>query len=56
MGDNVQHPSCPLSTILSGVQFSTLKNAGINEPEGLEKYNNTDNLIKGGKEKSFKIK
>jgi hypothetical protein len=26
---------------LSGTQFSTLKNAGLNDPEGLEKYNYT---------------
>jgi hypothetical protein len=56
MRDKVQHPSCPLSTKLSrGTQFSTLKNAGINDPEGLEKCNNTENLIKGEKEKSLKI-
>jgi hypothetical protein len=27
---------------LSGTQFSTLKCAGINDPEGPEKYNNTE--------------
>jgi hypothetical protein len=26
---------------LSGTQFSTLTNAGINSPKGPEKYNNT---------------
>jgi hypothetical protein len=31
----------PPSTSLSGTQFSTLNNAGINDPEGPEKYNNT---------------
>jgi hypothetical protein len=27
---------------LSGTQFSTLNSAGINDPEGTEKYNNTE--------------
>jgi hypothetical protein len=27
---------------LSGIQFSTLKSAGTNDPEGPEKYNNTE--------------
>jgi hypothetical protein len=27
---------------LSGTQFSTLKSAGINDPAGTEKYNNTE--------------
>jgi hypothetical protein len=27
---------------LSGTQFSTLSSAGINDPEGPEKYNNTE--------------
>jgi hypothetical protein len=27
---------------LSGTQFPTLNNAGINDPEGPEKYNNTE--------------
>jgi hypothetical protein len=27
---------------LSGTQFSTLNSAGINNPEGSEKYNNTE--------------
>jgi hypothetical protein len=27
---------------LSGTQFSTLISAGINDPEGPEKYNNTE--------------
>jgi hypothetical protein len=27
---------------LSGTQFSTLNSAGINDPEGPEKYNNTE--------------
>jgi hypothetical protein len=27
---------------LSGTQFSTLNSAGINDPEGQEKYNNTE--------------
>jgi hypothetical protein len=31
----------PPSTGLSGTQFSTLNSAGINDPEGPEKYNNT---------------
>jgi hypothetical protein len=26
----------------SGTQFSTLNSAGINDPEGPEKYNNTE--------------
>jgi hypothetical protein len=30
------------NTGLSGTQFSTLNSAGINDPEGPEKYNNTD--------------
>jgi hypothetical protein len=30
------------STGLSGSQFSTLNSAGINDPEGPEKYNNTE--------------
>jgi hypothetical protein len=45
MRDNeqVQHPSRPSSsTGLSGTQFSTLNSAGINDPEGPEKYNNTE--------------
>jgi hypothetical protein len=33
----VQHPSRPL-----GTQFATLNSAGINDPEGPEKYNNTE--------------
>jgi hypothetical protein len=37
----VQHPSRPL-TGLSGTQSSTLNSAGINNPEGPEKYNNTE--------------
>jgi hypothetical protein len=32
----------PPSTGLSGTQFSTLNSAGINDPEGPEKYNNTE--------------
>jgi hypothetical protein len=32
----------PPSTGLSGTQFSTLKSAGINDPEGPQKYNNTE--------------
>jgi hypothetical protein len=41
MRDNeyVQHPSRPLA---SGTEFSTLNSAGINDPEGPEKYNNTE--------------
>jgi hypothetical protein len=31
---------------LSGTQFSTLNSAGINDPEGPEKYNNTENAEK----------
>jgi hypothetical protein len=30
------------STVLSGTQFSTLKNVRIDDPEGPEKYNNTE--------------
>jgi hypothetical protein len=30
------------STGLSGTQFSTLKSAELNDPEGPEKYNNTE--------------
>jgi hypothetical protein len=39
MRDNeyVQHPSRPLAPT-----FSTLNSAGINDPEGPEKYNNTE--------------
>jgi hypothetical protein len=32
----------PSNTGLSGTQFSTLNSAGINDPEGPEKYNNTE--------------
>jgi hypothetical protein len=32
----------PPSTGLSGTQFSTPNSAGINDPEGPEKYNNTE--------------
>jgi hypothetical protein len=32
----------PPSTGLSCTQFSTLKSAGLNDPEGPEKYNNTE--------------
>jgi hypothetical protein len=32
----------PLRNGLSGTQFSTLKSAGINDPEGSENYNNTE--------------
>jgi hypothetical protein len=32
----------PTSTDLSGTQFSILNSAGINDPEGPEKYNNTE--------------
>jgi hypothetical protein len=34
-------PLTPPSTGLSGSKFSTFKTAGINDPEGPEKYNNT---------------
>jgi hypothetical protein len=34
-------PHAP-STGLSSTQFSTLNSAGINDPEGPEKYNNTE--------------
>jgi hypothetical protein len=34
-------PHAP-STGLSGTEFSTLNIAGINDPEGPEKYNNTE--------------
>jgi hypothetical protein len=36
----------PPSTGLSSAQFSTLNSAGINDPEGQEKYNNID--VKNG--------
>jgi hypothetical protein len=37
--------SCtPLSTGLSGTQFSTLKSVEINDSERTEKYNNTTSL------------
>jgi hypothetical protein len=36
---NIPHAT---STGLSGTQFSTLNSAGINDPEGPEKYNNTE--------------
>jgi hypothetical protein len=36
---NIPHA---LITGLSGTQFSTLNSAGINDPEGPEKYNNTE--------------
>jgi hypothetical protein len=32
----------PPSTGLSGTQFSTLNSAGINDPEGTEKYSTTE--------------
>jgi hypothetical protein len=32
----------PPSTGLSGTQFSKLNSAGINDPEGPAKYNNTE--------------
>jgi hypothetical protein len=32
----------PLSNGLSGTRSSTLKSAGINDPEGSENYNNTE--------------
>jgi hypothetical protein len=32
----------PPSIGLSGTQFSTLNSAGISDPEGPEKYNNTE--------------
>jgi hypothetical protein len=32
----------PSSTCLRSTQFSTLNSAGINDPEGPEKYNNTE--------------
>jgi hypothetical protein len=32
----------PHSTDLSGTQFSTFNSIGINDPEGPEKYNNTE--------------
>jgi hypothetical protein len=37
----MQHISHP-SIYLSGTQFSTLNSADINDPEGPEKYNNTE--------------
>jgi hypothetical protein len=40
--ERVQHPSVPPSTDLSGTQFSTLKSAGLNDPEEPEKNNNTE--------------
>jgi hypothetical protein len=40
--ESVQHPSLPPTTDFSGTQFSTLKGAGLNDPEGPEKYNNTE--------------
>jgi hypothetical protein len=36
---NVHHS---FSTGLSGTKFSTLKIAGVNDPEGPEKYSDTD--------------
>jgi hypothetical protein len=36
---NLPHAS---STGLSGLQFSTLNSAGVNDPEGPEKYNITE--------------
>jgi hypothetical protein len=36
---NIRHAP---STGLSGTQFSTINSAGINNPEGKEKYNNTE--------------
>jgi hypothetical protein len=43
---------------LSGTQFSTLNSAGINDPEGTEKYNNTEVkslLALGSHEASWKV-
>jgi hypothetical protein len=37
----VKIPYAP-STGLSGTQFSTLNSTGMNDPEGPEKYNNTE--------------
>jgi hypothetical protein len=34
-------PHAP-STCFSGTQLSTLKSAGLNDPEGPEKHNNTE--------------
>jgi hypothetical protein len=39
--EKVQNPQ-PHSTDLSRTQFSTLKIDGLNDPEGQEKYNNTE--------------
>jgi hypothetical protein len=39
MRDNEKVQHC---TGLSGTQFSTLNSTGINDPEGPEKYNNTE--------------
>jgi hypothetical protein len=36
---NILHAPC---TGLSGTYFSTLNSVGINDPEGPEKYNNTE--------------
>jgi hypothetical protein len=37
---------------LTGTQFSTLNSAGSNDPEGPEKYNNTE-VKNGATEKEF---
>jgi hypothetical protein len=39
--NNIPHAPPP-GTGLSGTQFSTLNSAGINDPEGPEKYINTE--------------
>jgi hypothetical protein len=46
MRDKIRATSLtPPSTGLSFTQFSTLNSAGINDPEGPEKYNNTAYLL-----------
>jgi hypothetical protein len=46
-------PHAP-STVLSGTQFSTLNGACINDPEGPEKYNNTE-VKYGAEQVAFSI-
>jgi hypothetical protein len=47
-------PHAP-STGLSGTQFSTLNSAGINDPEGPDKYNNTEEKLKTANNKDTLI-
>jgi hypothetical protein len=45
----------PLSTGLSGTQFSTLKSPGLNDPEGPEKYNSHETIYTGRHKDIFNL-